>query len=444
MKIVFFSSNSNIFNEQTYLIKTMPCWQSLWDSFINAHKEHEFICISQKPALFMPENTIICEKDDTKEFALEIALQKPDVAIALSFWTDLFDWLPVKDALIAQELEKMNVKVLCNTVAASLLCFNKTETQKFFDQNHIPQPSSIFVNHDLYFCGGNRKEIKYNVYKEAIISEISKLHFPLIIKDPVSLSSYGMQVVNTKGEAANYLNSKKHSSDRLVQEFIDGINLGVELYGYYENLEEKSGYKCNIMPPFTFSVNQYGITSPKQSVKYGPVILNDKMQEKLVSLVKGIADKLKLVGPAQIDLIYKDNTFYIIEINPRLSGMTSTCCSSLGINFYEMIYAQLIEHKSFDFKDFSPVLNCKLPLLNYEQLEKLKELSFIKFINQINNLEAKQEREKGYCEIVICGKNDEILKENLQFLLKNYPECVEVEFIEKAAELIEKFEDFIG
>ena len=28
----------------------------------------------------------------------------------------------------------------------------------------------------------------------------------------------------------NYLNSKKHSSDRLIQEFITGINLGVELY----------------------------------------------------------------------------------------------------------------------------------------------------------------------------------------------------------------------
>ena len=45
----------------------------------------------------MPENTIICDKDDSKEFAMKIASYNPDLVIPLSFWTDLFDWLPVKD-----------------------------------------------------------------------------------------------------------------------------------------------------------------------------------------------------------------------------------------------------------------------------------------------------------------------------------------------------------
>lgn len=415
MKIVFFSSNSNYFNEKTYLIKTMPSWQKQWETFVNNHPEHSFICISQLPALFLPEDTIICDKDDSHDFALEIAKYNPDIVIPLSFWVDLYDWLPVKDALISEELLKMNIKVISNSVETAMICFNKMETLNFFDQINILQPKSIYINHDLYFCGGNRKEVKYNVYKEAVLSSISKLTFPLIIKDPVSLSSYGMSVVNTKGEAFNYLNSKKHSSDRLIQEFIKGINLGVELYGYYD---DKNVYHCNIFPSFIFSTNQYGITSPKQSIKYGPIKFSDKLEEKLRTLILKVAEKLQLLGPAQIDLILKDEEFYIIEINPRLSGMTSSYCASLNEYFYEMIFKQLVLHKHFSYNDFYPTVNIKIPLQDYDKLQQLSEISYVRFLNQINNLEAKQEREKGYCEIIICGNNKKELIENLSSFKK--------------------------
>lgn len=439
MKIVFFSCNSNTHNPQTYLIKTLPSWQTKWNDFKSKYPEHEFITISQLPALFMPENTIICDKDDSKEFALKIASYNPDLVIPLSFWTDLFDWLPVKDSLIALELRKMNIPCIANSVDTSMICFNKAETQNFFNANNFLQPKSLYVNHDLFFCGGNRKEIKYNVYKEAILSQISNLNFPLIIKDPVSLSSYGMTVVNTKGEAINYLYSKKNSSDRLIQEFIDGENIGVEVYGAFSYENGKEEYHCHVLPPFTFSTNQYGITSPKLSLKYGPVILNEKLQGKLEETINKLANKLKLQGAAQIDLILKNEEFYIIEINPRLSGMTTCCCESAEKNLYELIFELLIEKKSYNKKIYKPVINMKLPLMEYSDLEKLKELPFICFINQINNLEAKQEREKGYCEIIISGKGNEELKSNLNLLHEKFPLFVDKELIIKAQTLINKW-----
>lgn len=433
MKIVFFSSNSNTHNPDTFLIKTLPSWQNQWNQFIKNHPEHEFITISQLPALFMPENTIFCNKDDSKEFALEIASHKPDLVIPLSFWTDLFDWLPVKDSLIAQEIIKLNIPCLSNSLETSMICFNKAETQNFFKiHNHI-QPESLYVNHDLYFCGGNRKEIKYNVYKEAVLSQIQNMKLPLIIKDPVSLSSYGMQVINTKGEAINYLNSKKHSSDRLIQEFIEGENLGVEIYGSFS---ENNEYECIVLPPFTFSTNQYGITSPKLSLKYGPVYLKKELQEKLDALIKQVANELKLQGPAQFDLILKDEDFYIIEINPRLSGMTTSYCATLNKNFYEMVYDFLIEKKNYNRENFKQVINVKLPLLEYSLLEELHNIPYISFINQVNNLDAKQEREKGYCEVIVSAESSEELKENIKSLQKKVPAFVDEVLVEKAWKLI--------
>lgn len=439
MKIVFFSSNSNTHNPDTYLIKTLPAWKTQWEEFIKNHPQHEFITISQLPALFMPENTIICDKDNSKEFALEIASYKPDLVIALSFWTDLFDWLPVKDSLIAEELKQLNIPCIVNSVETSMICFNKSETQNFFGAKNILQPKSLYINHDLYFCGGNRKEIKYNVYKEAIISQISNMQFPLIIKDPVSLSSYGMSVVNTKGEAINYLNSKKHSSDRLIQEFIKGENIGVEIYGTCSDKNGNKEYQCSILPPFTFSTNQYGITSPKLSLKYGPVILSDKLQSKLESTIYNLAQQLNLQGPAQIDLILKDDDFYVIEINPRLSGMTTSCCISADKSLYQLVFDLLIDKQIYSKEIFKPVINMKLPLLEYSDLEKLKEIPFVKFINQINNLEAKQEREKGYCEIIIKGDSTQELKENISLLQKKFPCFIEIALENKAKDLIEKW-----
>lgn len=81
----------------------------------------------------------------------------------------------------------------------------------------------------------------------------------------------------------------------------------------------------------------------------------------------------------------------------------------------------------------------KLPLMEYSDLEKLKELPFICFINQINNLEAKQEREKGYCEIIISGKGNEELKSNLNLLHEKFPLFVDKELIIKAQTLINKW-----
>lgn len=431
MKVLFYSSNSNIFNKETYIIKTLPSFLTQWNDFCSKSK-NTYSSLSQLPALFLPENTMICDSDDTKEFALQIAQKKPDLVIALSFWVTLFDWLNIKDALIADELRKMNINVICNSTYASMICFDKHQTHNFLIQNGFPKAKAFFVDHDLYFCGGNRKEIKYNIYKEAVINQIEKMNYPLIVKDPVSLSSYGMDVLHTKGEVINYLNSKKNNSSRLIEEFIDGENYGVEVYSY----KKDDDFKCCIFPPLVFSTNKYGITSPKQSVKAGPVNLSSDLLNDLNNLIENLVQTLQLEGPAQIDLILKDNKWYLIEINPRLSGMTSTYCSSLGKSIYQVVEDIFINNKTYIQNDFSPVLNIKFPILSDQIIHELQNEKGIKFINQINNLEAKQEREKGFCELVLSGNSKNDLLNNLENLKTKYSEYIENTFYETAIKII--------
>ena len=61
-------------------------------------------------------------------------------------------------------------------------------------------------------------------------------------------------------------------------------------------------------------------------------------------------------------------------------------------------------------------MNFKISLTDEEKIKEISKIDFIKYINQTENLAAKQEREKGYCEIIFGkGKKISNLEKNLDF-----------------------------
>lgn len=393
MKIVFFSTNSNYYDEKNVIYTTLPSFETQWKTFTEQHPEHTFLIFTQKPGMFLPINLSnnsvqFLQTNETEEIVKQISAVNPDLAIALSFWVAPFDWLPVKDSIIAEKLQNNGIHTICHSLNTTHLCFDKWETHHFLHNNNFNYAKGVFVKHDLYFCAGNQKDVKHNVYKESVLEQIKKLHFPLIIKDNVGLSSYGLAVVNTFGEVTNYLNSKKNNSDRIIEEYIEGEQFGIEVYGTPGNY--------SVLPPFKFSLNQYGITSPKLSTKTGPFYDNF---ETLKTVIIKLAENLKLCGPAQIDLILQNDKWYIIEINPRLSGMTLTYSAALNMSIYEMLFQTCVLHNCLPQK-LLQTKNEKHELCTNEQLKELINNPNVKYVSQIQNMSAKQEREKGYCEII--------------------------------------------
>ena len=93
-------------------------------------------------------------------------------------------------------------------------CFDKTLTENFLSANGFFVPKSVHVNHELFWAERGNTQIKTNVYKEYVLSRIKSLNFPVIIKDTVGLSSYGMCVANTYAEAVHHLRSGKSRPGR--------------------------------------------------------------------------------------------------------------------------------------------------------------------------------------------------------------------------------------
>lgn len=415
MRIVFYSTNSNIFDSSTFKINVTPCNESRFLDLKNKYSNHEFICVTQEPGMFMPESTsiVLPQETDVKTFAEKIIALEPDYAMSMTFWVAPYDWLTVNDALVAEELEKSGIKTICNSVETGLICFDKYRTQQFLEKNGFNIPKGIFVDHDLYFCAGSHKEVLQNVYKKSVENQIRKLTLPLIIKDTVGLSSYGMTVVHTYGEAMCYLNSKRNNSNRIVEEYITGEQFGCEIYGMPGNY--------SIIPPYKFTTNQYGITGPKQSSKFGPITDGEYYKlDDLKTTLTHLADALEIKGAAQVDLIFAEDKWYIIEINPRLSGMTYLTCETCGISVFELLYKTCIEKSTLPFTA-GKFLDVKLPLMNVAQMEDLIANPNIKLLNQTNDLAAKQEREKGFCECIIHGKNESEIQDVIEILKEKFP-----------------------
>ena len=396
MRIVFYSSNSNKYESQNFENTVIPSWENQWQKFCSLHSQDQFFCISQEPAFFMPEKSFIRleENTNTGDFAQKIIDLAPDLVIAISFWVTPYDWLCVKDALIAEKLRAQSIKTICHSSKTTLLCFDKYQTMNFLQANSFNHAPGFLVDHDLYFCAGNMAEVNENVYKECILEKLKHAEYPLIIKNPVGLSSYGMTVVHTYSEVYGYLNSKKNNSNRLIEKYLEGEQFGAEIYG--------SNGKYTVMPPFSLSVNQYGITSPKLCEKKGPVLSSEYKIDELKKELERLATALDLDGFAQVDLIWSDGKWYIIEINPRLSGMTTTYAAASQLNFYEYLYRAAT---GIPLPELKSVINKKIPLQTQTELEKLGKEKDVLFISQIKNLAALQERERGYCEVIILTES---------------------------------------
>lgn len=428
MRIVFYSTNSNVFDENTFKITVMPRNEFAFREFCNAHPEYEFFCVTQLPGMFLPEKVkeeagTCSERSslqnnirylpleiDSQAFSETILSLKPDLAIAMTFWIEPYDWLSVNDAIVAEKLESCGVRTVCHSVETGLVCFDKWRTHNELARLGFEVPAAVFCDHDLYFCAGSNREVLRNVYKESVLAQITKLRLPLIIKDTTGLSSYGMTVAHSYGEVAGYLNSKRNNSNRLIEEFISGRQFGLEIYGL------PGAYQ--ILSPFEFSVNQYGITSPKQSVKYGPCELPAGLRDMMIKL----ADSLGLCGAAQVDLVLDDDgAWHIIEVNPRLSGMTYTYAAACGLSVFEMIYKTCMEQKPLP-QPASFVMSLKLPLMKKSQMETILKIEGVKLLNQTNDLAAKQEREKGFCECIIAANKKSILQNAISRFLELFPE----------------------
>ena len=443
MNIIYYSTNSNQFNPEDFSIRSLPSKASEWDSLAQKYPEHTFFIYTQLPGTFLidldggevsPRSTSVSytlsDETDAEKIAEEILALHPDIAIAATFWVTPYDWLGMKDAMVADLLREQGVQTICHPLSTQAVFFDKAESHRVLKAMGITVPKAVFFHHELYRTERSHKELKTNVYKEYLHGEIERLHYPLVIKPTTGMSSYGMEVARTFKETCVFLHSGRTNGDRIIEEYVDGIQFGCEIYG--------ADGQYTVMPPFAFSLTKYGITSPKQSEKLGPFPL----PQELSSMLKKIASAYSFSGIAQADVILKEGKWYLLEINPRLSGMTETYAAGMGISTIELLL-KIALAQPIPAERLRAVCNMKLPIPDDEAMKHMATVPCVQSIHRMHNLAAHQLRERGYAEIIFSCQNDnngsiEHLMQEIEDFARAFPDFLEPIFLENARLLAAK------
>jgi len=147
---------------------------------------------------------------------------------------------------------------------------------------------------------------------EAVIAAAANLDFPLILKEARSQSGDGRFFVATSDDLSDVL-ALGVGFPVILQSFRRGIETGVELISMGG---ERANWPVVSMGPLDAELD------PSLRARVGPYKLPERAAASLAEFVADIEENFAPFGPWQMDLAVVDDDINILEINPRLGGLS--------------------------------------------------------------------------------------------------------------------------
>ncbi|HBU12425.1 MAG TPA: hypothetical protein DEB31_06775 [Clostridiales bacterium] len=431
MRIVLYNTTSNVFDGEFVQSTLLPKRADEWDKMAELYPEHEIILVTKMPGAYLLDVTgneiagqsakiqykLVEENDSAEEIAALIRNLAPAVAVAVSTPAFPLDWNTLKDAVIAEQLEKYGVKTIAHKVFTSIAFFDKWRAHLALRELGFGVAKAVYVHNDLFWVEKLNPMISSNAYKEYILYRVKEMTYPVIIKDTVGAGSLGIQIVPDFEKAKEVLTAQSNDADLIVEELVQGEPFGTEVHGVKG--------KYHVLPPFIFSKNEEGITDPFQSVKFGPVTNEKYHIAQLQESLRRMAETFEFAGCTQVDLVFKDDKWYVIEINPRWSGMTTTAAAAEERSPFS-IFIESAVGGAVDYSkrgNLKYTLNFKIPALPDEELERLYNFPHVKYV--MKSVSSYPGNEMQYCEVVMGGYDTkEELLDGLKALKEAYPDIV--------------------
>ena len=145
MRIVFYSASTSAHSNSSTKTTYQPFRADTWDEMDRLYPDCEFVVAGPLNGsyIFDVADGEICKKPEKVKYVLLesgmsaedtaelIAQQRPDIAVAIASGAVPFDWVPIKTALIAEELQKRGIA----TIANNLVDKHKGQTRAMIDGN---------------------------------------------------------------------------------------------------------------------------------------------------------------------------------------------------------------------------------------------------------------------------------------------------------------------
>lgn len=170
-----------------------------------------------------------------------------------------------------------------------------------------PNTEIVELSFDKYEFYKDLKSKGFKSQKTIIQDEIiqsletHRLSYPVFVKPRTGSASININKINDKN---SLLNTIQNNDDLIIQEYIDGIEYGIDVYIDYISKEVISIFiKRKIKM-------RAGETDKSISIK----------DKKIFEIIEDFVTKMGYTGAIDIDLFEANGTFYISEVNPRFGG----------------------------------------------------------------------------------------------------------------------------
>ncbi len=241
----------------------------------------------------------------TKKFLKDIEILKPEIII-----NGLHGSFG-EDGTLQAILNALEIKYTGSGVLASSLCMDKYRSSLIVEDIGVKIPQTMF-NGDV-------------------------VQFPCIVKPNSNGSSLGVTKVLGKENLAKAIkHAKEFSKDFIIQEFIDGKEITVAICAskVLEPVEirPKKGF-YNFKAKYSQGLTNFLI----------PSSLSKKDVKKVKELALKIYHTLGIRQYCRIDFIFKDGTFYFLEVN-TLPGFTPTSLVPRVMSFEGMSIEEFVKY----------------------------------------------------------------------------------------------------
>ncbi len=219
----------------------------------------------------------------------------------------------LRDAELKQILEaEYKIPVIANSLTTVATAFDKFRTTALLSEHGIPT-SSNGLAHSI----GEAMELA------------ESLAYPLVLKKIKGYSGMGLRLFETNRQLERYLR-KKIKFPILLERFLEGIEYSVEVLRFNEqSFAQVAIYKGKTTKNI--------IMHPIYRLQVAPNPITDIVDDELLATAGRAAAVLDVEGSADFDVIVDVGGIKIIEVNPRIGGVTRLSAASTGINTYEKL-----------------------------------------------------------------------------------------------------------
>jgi carbamoyl-phosphate synthase large subunit len=161
---------------------------------------------------------------------------------------------------------------------------------------------------------------------EQAVKKAARIGYPLLVRPSYVLGGRAMEIVYDETDLTNYMEKAvKASPDRpvLLDKFLqDAAEIDVDCVA--------DGERCLVIGVMEH-IEEAGVHSGDSACSLPPFSLKKKMVDEIKSASRALAAELDVRGLMNIQFAVKDDTLYIIEVNPRASRTVPFVSKATGI-----------------------------------------------------------------------------------------------------------------